>query len=139
MYDRLFTAAEVQALLAAASAPVLDGEIRVLQVLIGRVLALQPDRAQPRGRRRGGAGRRWQRSVLFQQIAAVGRACDVLQRLLKTQRALGPDAASELNQLLDEAAKYMDDPSLAPAPAEDIVIEEYTPPRGLYDPSTTHS
>ena len=34
MYDRLFTAAEVQALLEAASTPVLDGEVRVLQVLI---------------------------------------------------------------------------------------------------------
>ena len=127
MYDRLFTAAEVQALLEAASVPVLDGEIRVLQVLIWRVLALQPDRAQPRGHRRGGAHRRWQRTVLFQQIAAIGRAADVLQRLLKTQRALGPDAASELNQLLDEAAKHMDGPSLDPDPAEAIVIEEYDP------------
>ena len=36
VYDRLFTADEVQALLQAATAPVLDGEIRVLQVLIRR-------------------------------------------------------------------------------------------------------
>ncbi len=115
MYDRSFTAAaEVQALLEAASAPVLDGEIRVLQVLIWRVLAIRPDRAQPRGRRRGGAGRRWQRTVLFQRIAAISRACDVLQRLLKTQQALARDSPSELDQFLDEAAKYLDDPSLAP-------------------------
>ena len=114
VYDRLFTAEEVQALLEAASAPVLDGEIRVLQVLIWRVLAIRPDRAQPRGRRRGGAGRRWQRTVLFQRIAAISRACDVLQRLLKTQQALARDSPSELDQFLDEAAKYLDDPSLAP-------------------------
>ena len=143
LYDRLFTAAEVQALLAAAAAPVLDGEVRVLQVLICRVLAIQPDQTQPHGRRRGGARRRWQRTVLFAQIAAIGRACDILQRLLKTQRALGPDTASELKQLLDDAAKYLDDPSLAPDPAEDIVIEEYDPCtrtiRPFRDPYTTHS
>ena len=127
MYDRLFTADEVQALMQAATAPALDAEIRVLQVLIRRVLALGLDPAPPPGRRRGGAGRRWQRTVLLQQIAAVGRAADVLQRLLKAQQALAKDSPSELYQLLDEAAKYMDDPSLAPDPAEDIVIEEYVP------------
>ena len=58
LYDRLFTADEVQALLQAATAPVLDGEIRVLQVLIRRVLAIRPDQSQSRSRRRGGAGRR---------------------------------------------------------------------------------
>ena len=123
VYDRLFTAEEVQSLEPADSAPVLDGEIHALQVLIWRVLAIRPDRAQPRGRRRGGADRRWQRTVLFQQIAAIGRACDILQRMLKTQRALAPDGPSELDQLLDEAAKYMDNPS----PPEDLVIEEYDP------------
>ena len=127
MYDRLFTADEVQALLQAATAPVLDAEIRVLQVLIRRVLAISPDQSQSRSRRRGGAGRRWQRTVLLQQIAAVGRAADVLQRMLKTQQALAKDSPSELYQLLDEAAKYMEGPSLAPDPAEDIVIEEYVP------------
>ena len=127
LYDRLFTADEVQALMQAATAPALDAEIRVLQVLIRRVLALGLDPAPPPGRRRGGAGRRWQRTMLLQQIAAVGRAADVLQRLLKTQQALAKDSPSELYQLLDEAAKYMDDPSLAPDPAEDIVIEEYVP------------
>ncbi len=114
VYDRLFTADEVQALLQAASASVLDGEVRVLQVLIRRVLAIPPDQAQRRGRRRGGAGRRWQRSVLFRQIAAIGRAADVVQRLLKTQQVLAKDSPSELYQLLDEAAKYMDDPPLPP-------------------------
>ena len=127
MYDRLFTATEMQALMQAATAPALDAEIRVLQVLIRRVLALGLDPAPPPGRRRGGAGRRWQRTVLLQQIAAVGRAADVLQRLLKTQQALAKDSPSPLFELLDEAAKYMDDPSLAPDPAEDIVIEEYVP------------
>ena len=127
LYDRLFTADEVQALMQAATAPALDAEIRVLQVLIRRVLALGLDPAPPPGRRRGGAGRRWQRTVLLQQIAAVGRAADVLQRLLKTQQALAKDSPSPLFELLDEAAKYMDDPSLAPDPAEDIVIEEYVP------------
>ena len=86
-----------------------------------------PTGRNPASRRRGGAGRRWQRTVLFQQIAAIGRAADVLQRLLKTQQALAKDSPSELYQLLDEAAKYMEDPSLAPDPAEDPVIEEYDP------------
>ena len=113
LYDRLFTADEVQALMQAATAPVLDGEIRVLQVLIRRILALGPARARPRGRRRGGVGRRRPRAVLFRQIAAIGRACDVLQRMLKAQQALAKDSPSELYQLLDEAAKYMEDPSLA--------------------------
>ena len=126
VYDRLFTAEEVQALLEAADAPVLAAEIRVLQVLIWRVLALQPDRAQPRGQRRGGARQRWQRTVLFQQLAAIGRACDVLQRLLKTQQALAKDSPSALDQLLAEAEQYLDDPTLDP-PDEDLVIEEYVP------------
>ena len=128
MYDRLFTADEVQALMQAATAPVLDGEIRVLQVLIRRLLALGTARARPRGRRRGGVGRRRPRAVLFRQIAAIGRACDVLQRMLKAQQALAKDSPSELYQLLDEAAKYMEDPSLLPDElAGDPVIEEYDP------------
>ena len=127
MYDRLLTAAELQALAPASDTPALAAEVRLLQVLIYRLLAWGPALARPRNRRRGAAVRRRQHTVLLQQITAIGRACDVLQRLLKTQRALGPDAASELNQLLDEAAKYMDDPSLAPDPAEDLVIEEYVP------------
>ena len=128
MYDQSFTTAELQTLEPAPGAPVLAAEIRVLQALICQVLAIRPDRAQPRSRRRGGARRRWQRTVLFQQIAAIGRACDILQRLLKTQQALAKDSPSELYQLLDEAAKYMDDPSLAPDPPdEDLVIEEYDP------------
>ena len=141
MYDRMFTTAEMQALVPAADAPILDAEVRLLQVLISRLLALGPALARPRNRRRGAAVRRRQRTTLLQQFAAVCRAVDVLQRLLKTQRALGPDAASELNQLLDEAAKYMDDPSLpSDPPDEDLVIEEYgftphlTPP---LSPSTT--
>ena len=127
MYDRLFTADEVQALMQAATAPALDAEIRVLQVLIRRVLALGLDPAPPPGRRRGGAGRRWQRTMLLQQIAAVGRAADVLQRLLKAQQALAADSPSELYQLLDEAAKYMEDPPLPADLAGDQVIEEYVP------------
>ena len=139
MYDRLFTADEVQALLQAATTPALEAEIQALRVLIRRVLALDPAQAQPRGRRRGGAGRRWYRTVLFQQIDAVSRAADVLQRLFKTQQVLAKDGPSELFQLLDEAAKYMDDPSLAPDPADDPVIEEYDPVTRTfrpYDPTT---
>ena len=128
MYDRLFTAAEVQALAPAADAPVLDAETRVLQVLIYRLLARGPALARPRNRRRGAAVRRRHRSMLLQQSSAICHAADVLQRLLKTQSALGPDTASELDQLFEEAAKYMNDPSLAPDPPdEDLVIEEYVP------------
>ena len=131
MYDRLFTADEVQALLQAATAPVLDGEIRVLQVLIWRVLAIRPDRAQPRGRRRGGAARRWQRTVLFQQIAAIGRAADVLQRMLKTQQVLAKDSPSPLFQLLDEAAQYMDIPPLPAEQPADADDEQGAPPSDI--------
>ena len=127
VYDRSFTAAEMQALTPAATAPVLEAESRLLQVLISRLLALGPALARPRNRRRGGAGRRRQRTVPFQQIAAICHAVDVLQRLLKTQRALGPVTASELNQFLDEAAKYLDNRPLPADPPDDIVIEEYVP------------
>ena len=127
MYDRLFTATEMQALVPAATAPVLEAEVHLLQVLIRRVLALGPTLLRPPNRRRGAAVRRRQHTVLLQQIATICHAVDVLQRLLKTQQALAADSPSELYQLLDEAAKYMDDPSLAPDPAEDIVIEEYVP------------
>ena len=113
----------MQALAPASDTPALAAEVRLLQVLIYRLLALGPGRVRPRNRRRGAAVRRRQRTLLLQQIAAIGCACDVLQRLLKTQRALGPDAASELNQLLDAAAKYMQDRP----PHDDIVIEEYIP------------
>ncbi len=123
MYDRLFTAAEMQALEPADTAPVLEAEVHLLQVLIRRVLALGPTLSRPPNRRRGAAVRRRQGAVLFRQIAAICHAADVLQRLLKTQQALAADSPSELYQLLDEAAKYMDDP---PLPA-DQVIEEYVP------------
>ena len=127
MYNRLFTAAEMQALVPAATAPILDAEVRLLQVLISRLLALGPALARPRNRRRGAAVRRRQRTLLLQQIAAIGHAVDVLQRLLKTQQALAPDAATELDQLFEEAAKYMDDPPHPDNLAEDLVIEEYVP------------
>ena len=127
MYDRMFTAAELQALVPADSAPVLDAEVHLLQVLIRRVLALGPALARPRNRRRGAAVRRRQRTVLLQQIAAICHAVDVLQRLLKTQHALAADSPSELYQLLDEAAKYMEDPPLPADLAGDQVIEEYSP------------
>ena len=66
--------------------------------------------------------------MLLQQIATICHAVDVLQRLLKTQHALAADSPSELYQLLDEAAKYMEDPPLPADPAdEDLVIEEYVP------------
>ena len=138
VYDRSFTAAEMQALTPAATTPVLEAEIRLLQVLMYRLLALGPALARPRNRRRGAAVRRRQGTVLLQQIAAICHAADVLQRLLKTQQALAKDSPSELDQLLDEAAKYMDDPSLAPASPDDLVIEEYDPVtrtiRPVHDP-----
>ena len=115
VYDRMFTAAEVQALAPTSGTPVLAAEVRLLQMLIYRLVARGPALARPRNRRRGAAGRRRPRTVLLQQIAAICHAVDVLQRLLKTQRALGPDASSALNQLLDEAAKYLDN---RPLPAD---------------------
>ena len=128
MYDRLFTAAEVQALAPTSDTPVLAAEVRLLQVLIYWLVARGPALARPRNRRRGAAVQRRQRTVLLQQIAAICHAVDVLQRLLKTQQTLAPDTASELDQLFEEAAKYMNDPSLAPDPPdEDLVIEEYVP------------
>ena len=127
MYDRLFTAAEVQALAPAADAPVLDAETRVLQVLIYRLLARGPALARPRNRRRGAAVRRRHRSMLLQQSSAICHAADVLQRLLKTQSALGPDAASELDQLFEEAEKYIKDPPHPDDLPDDIVIKEYAP------------
>ena len=74
MYDRLFTAAELQALAPAADAPALAAEVRLLQVLIYRLLALGPALAHPRNRRRGAAVRCRQHTVLLQQIAAIGHA-----------------------------------------------------------------
>ena len=65
--------------------------------------------------------------MLLQQIAAICHAVDVLQRLLKTQHALAADSPSELDQLLEEAAKYMEDPPLPADLAGDQVIEEYSP------------
>ena len=96
MYDRLFTADEVQALLQGGHRAGARWRIRVLQVLIQAGLAIRPDQSQSRSRRRSGAGRRWQRTVLLQQIAAVGRAADVLQRLLKARQALAPESESAL-------------------------------------------
>ncbi len=101
MYDRMFTAEEVQRLVQAATAPLLAAQVHLLQVLIGRLLALYLNLARPHHRHR--------------------------QRTMCLQQALAPDTASELDQLFEEAAKYMDEPSLAPDPAEDLVIEEYVP------------
>ena len=64
-----------------------------------------------------------QRAALIEKITVVGRAVDVLQRTLKTRQVLAADSPNELYQLLDEAAKYMNDPP----PHDDIVIEEYVP------------
>ena len=131
LYDRLFTADEAQTLAQAATAPALDGEIRVLQVLIRRVLALGTARARPRGRRRGGVSRRRPRTVLFRQIAAIGRAADVLQRMLKTQQVLAKDSPSPLFQLLDEAAQYMDIPPLPAEQPADADDEQGAPPSDI--------
>ncbi len=125
VYDRLFTAEEVQALEPADSAPVLDEEVRLLQVLIRRFVALGYDPTPPQDQP---TVRQQQRAALIEKITVVGRAIDVLQRTLKTRQVLAADSPSELYQMLDEAAKYMEDPSLEPdPPGEDLVIEEYVP------------
>ena len=116
MYDRMFTAAEVQALAPTSGTPVLAAEVRLLQMLIYRLVARGPALARPRNRRRGAAGRRRPRTVLLQQIAAICHAVDVLQHLLKTQQTLAPDGTTELYQLLDEAAKYLDNQPLPAVP-----------------------
>ena len=127
MYDRMFTAAKLQALAPTSDTPVLAAEVRLLQMLIYRLLAWGPALARPCNRRRGAAVRRRQHTMLLQQIAAIGRTCDVLQRLLKTQQTLTPDGTTELYQLLDAAARYMPDPPPHDDLPDDIVIKEYVP------------
>ena len=82
LYDRTFTAEEVQQFIQADGAPLLD------------------------------------------QLAAVGRAVDVLQRTLKARQALAPDAPPALAQLLDEAAAFIED---VPAPAGPHASTEHDP------------
>ena len=120
LYDRTFTKEEVQRLVQAATAPLLDEEVRLLQILIRRFVALGYDPTPPQGQP---TVRQQQRAALIEKITVVGRAVDVLQRTLKTRQVLAADSPNELYQLLDEAAKYMNDPP----PHDDIVIEEYVP------------
>ena len=120
LYDRTFTKEEVQRLVDAATAPLLDEEVRLLQILIRRFVALGYDPPPPQGQP---TVRQQQRAALIEKITVVGRAVDVLQRTLKTRQVLAADSPNELYQLLDEAAKYMNDPP----PHDDIVIEEYVP------------
>ena len=111
LYDRTFTKEEVQRLVQAATAPLLDEEVRLLQVLIQRVAAIGYDPTPPQGQQEGAPTvRQQQRAALMEKLAVVGRAVDVLQRTLKTRQVLAADSPSELYQLLDEAAAYMEDP-----------------------------
>ena len=126
----------------AAPAPLLDDEVQLLQVLIQRLLAVEHDPALPRGRRRRGvAVRQRQRAVLLKQITAVGRAVDALQRALKTRQALAADSPSELFQLLDEAAQYMDLPPLPVEQPADAHDEQGAPPSDTptFTPLKTYS
>ena len=116
LYGRTFTADEVQRLVQAATAPLLDAEVRLLQALIQRLANYGEDPALPEARRRAGASvRQRHRAMLIEKLTVVGRAVDVLQRTLKTRKALATDTASALYQLLDEAAAYIEDD---PPPAE---------------------
>ena len=74
VYDRMFTAAKLQALAPTSDTPVLAAEVRLLQMLIYRLLAWGPAPSRPRNRRRGAAVRRRPRTVLLQQIAAIPRS-----------------------------------------------------------------
>ncbi len=121
LYGRTFTADEGQRLVQAATAPLLDAEVRLLQVLIQRLANYGEDPALPEARRRAGASvRQRHRAMLIEKLTVVGRAVDVLQRTLKTRKALATDTASALYQLLDEAAAYMED---QPPPAEPLPDE----------------
>ena len=120
LYDRTFTKEDVQRLEQAATAPLLNEEVRLLQILIRRFVALGYDPTPPQGQP---TVLQQQRAALIEKITVVGRAVDVLQRTLKTRQVLAADSPNELYQLLDEAAKYMDNPP----PPEDLVIEEYDP------------
>lgn len=130
VYDRTCTKEEVQRLVQAATAPLLDEELRLLQVLIQRVVATGYDPTPPPGRQQDAPTvRQQQRAALLEKLAVVGRAVDVLQRTLKTRQALASDSASALFQLLDEAAKYMDGPPPPPAdqPADEHG-DQHAPP-----------
>ena len=121
LYGRTFTKEEVQRLVQAATAPLLDEEVRLLQVLIQRVVATGYDPTPPQGQQQDAPTvRQQQRAALMEKLAVVGRAVDVLQRTLKTRQALASDSASALFQLLDEAAKYMAaEQALAGQPADE--------------------
>ncbi len=134
VYDRTCTKEEVQRLVQAATAPLLDEELRLLQVLIQRVVATGYDPTPPPGRQQDAPTvRQRQRAALLEKLAVVGRAVDVLQRTLKTRQALASDSASALFQLLDEAAKYMEDPlppadQLADEHGDQRALPEFLPP-----------
>ena len=92
---RTYTAEEVQQLTQADDAPVLAAAVRLLHTLIRRAKGLD-----------------------------IGRALDVLRRLLKDRPVLTPVSESAPIQSLDEAATYKDTP---PRPA-DPYTEQGAPP-----------
>ena len=117
LYGRTFTKEEVQRLVEATTAPLLDEEVRLLQVLIRRFVALGYDPTPPQDQP---TVRQQQRAALIEKIAVVGRAIDVLQRTLKTRQVLAADSPSELMQMLDEAARHMEaEQSLAGQPPDE--------------------
>ena len=78
VYDRSFTPTEMQALAPASDTPALAAEVRLLQVLIYRLLALNPALARPRNRRCGTAVWRRQRAPVtatFQQPSVPPSTC----------------------------------------------------------------
>ena len=117
LYGRTFTKEEVQRLVEATTVPLLDEEVRLLQVLIRRFVALGYDPTPPQDQP---TVRQQQRAALIEKIAVVGRAVDVLQRTLKTRQVLAADSPSELIQMLDEAARHMEaEQSLAGQPPDE--------------------
>ena len=121
LYDRTFTTDEVQRLVQAATASVLDNEVRLLQGLIRRAAAIGfdplPPHAQPSA---APTVRQQQRAALFEKLTVVSRAVSVLLRAVKAQQELADDPEPPLFRLLDEAAQFIEDqpPPDAPPPPE---------------------
>ena len=118
LYAWSFAVHERQRLAHAAAAPLFDAEVQLLQVLIQRLLATDHRWGSRRGRqRRGALVRQRQQAQVAAQLTLIGRAIDVLRRTIVARQALAPDTASELMQLLDEAAAHMNDPTYQDDPA----------------------
>ena len=124
LYAQAFTRENLQQLLKAATAPLLDEEVRLLRILIQRVATNGQDPVLEPGRTKRGSGAvpddprpEAHRAVLTAKLTAVGRAVDVLQRTLKTRQALASASADALGQLLDEVIARLDEPPQMEQPA----------------------